>query len=313
MTLRGNLKERIQDIDFFLDLANNKGKCNFINFEEIPSDDILEEYKKLKGNYVDILSVFKILGIEKDLDIDKLTQKEIEDLHILKLAFVDNKQIPFKTDAPAGFILEMKIDNIKISLNVFKENDSYTVKNSYSDDDIFQYYFRFSNDKDFHKEFTNKFFILKKCNFLCDNFNAKVIMKSFDEMECNDDNLFLANGMLLEMIGAYDVSKNSEIIDCCKYCYEKILSYDHDDNILFKINFWQIKKRLFQLSEKDKDEIKETLKISEEISIRWSLSVLNDEKDESVELFKVMSIEEQEYLKKYPIYSIFEKLIENNK
>ena len=164
--------------------------------------------------YKEIRKILNDLNINKDLEFDILDEKSFRDLYYLRTYFIKNKRINFKSETT--FLLDMKLANISILLFIEKHNDGFTLKNMYDYDDAFKYSFSYGENGESGLKHRNKFLILKESNLLCDNFNSINIIQSFDEMEYNENSSIVANTMLLEMIKAYDTSKNIKYIECAQ-------------------------------------------------------------------------------------------------
>lgn len=295
--LHGTLDERIKSLEFILDLIKYNGECNFINYNELPDTEVIKEYERLYLAYKEIRKILNDLNINKDLEFDILDEKSFRDLYYLRTYFIKNKRINFKSETT--FLLDMKLANISILLFIEKHNDGFTLKNMYDYDDAFKYSFSYGENGESSLKHRNKFLILKESNLLCDNFNSINIIQSFDEMEYNENSSIVANTMLLEMIKAYDTSKNIKYIECAQICFEKLIN--HDDNIIFKINQWQIFKRLNILNNKNFIEIKEEINKNTDNSILWALYLLLDDEKNSKICYNKLSDEEKEFFSKTPI------------
>ena len=89
-------------------------------------------------------------------------------------------------------------------------------------------------------------------------------------------------------------------MDLSQYIVEKILTVD-DGLEYVKINRWQIKKRVAELDDTDKQELNEILESTDNLQIKCGACALLNRKAEANDYLQMMSEEDREILRGFPI------------
>ena len=85
-----------------------------------------------------------------------------------------------------------------------------------------------------------------------------------------------------------------------EYLSDKLILHDSND-VYFKINYYQTKKRKGKLNEKYKAEIEKILNSNESVEIKLACNILLDNKKETKLLSKKLKPEVLNIFKEYPI------------
>jgi hypothetical protein len=246
----GSLKKRLNDINFFCMLIKtNKFKLqgSEINLGKLSVED-KQYYFSQQKTLRNTLSKLTEFGVQKELDVDSLSTKDLEQLTFL----LDNnkKTNKYKLDKENLLFAFFEIANIKLLLYIIRENESYTVKNYFSNKmDVIV---KFPNKTEFK---VSQFLLLKKSYLLADNFSADFIYNDIKKYEPNHFTIQQVNLFLLEVIKAYDdaVEKKEEYLSLCESLSNWLLQNYESGEALYFLNYCQIKIRKSEiLAEKER-------------------------------------------------------------
>lgn len=126
------------------------------------------------------------------------------------------------------------------------------------------------------------------------------LIRQVDNADINYYTLDTLNYSIIGLIEAYDRNKNKKLLDLAQYIVEKLLTIA--DNLEYvKINRWQIKKRITELDNTDKQELTEILESTDNIQIKCAACALLNRKVEANDYLQMMSKEDREILRGLPI------------
>ena len=211
--LKGNIKEQILDLQFIIDLIEKKiAKINGVDFSLAPTEKELESFHVKDAK--ELLQQLKImddmltnLGVKKALNVSNISDKENDYIKMLITAFVENKTIRFKENTVPS-VGRVSIGNIYLILH-FRQNEdgSYLIENF--PDIKYEVSGVYKNGEMFN---TSKYVIMKSEDIIkADNVDSKTIVDELMLYE-NDGHYLNSNFLLLELIKAYDQTKQSEYL-----------------------------------------------------------------------------------------------------
>ena len=143
------------------------------------------------------------------------------------------------------------------------------------------------------------------------NFNDKIILKSFKNIELNDDVLDSINLLILSFLKAYDLSCDKIYLNLADKLSQIICKNRINDIDL--INAKQIKYRKKNLSFNDKkllNTISKKKEYKKNYSILCCIDILLENNFNFINHYKSMKKDEKEIFKEWPIYNLLKK--ENN-
>ncbi len=303
-----------KDLDFMLTLLDagyfesNGHRFDFPSSEADYSNFKLEEQQNLFNFVKKAKEVLTVLNCQKDLSMNSLQGEDFRNLERLYTALIENKPVTgLKKDLQP--VCKIKVGNLKfaVSLNPQKSKEStYLIKDFFSSEVLLTY-----TGKNGNRYPLSQYALLKSDDLLStDNVNWQVLLPSFQKVEMHEETFERANWFLLELLSAYDKSKNKEILGVAKDFSDWIITADEDElpyNIR-KLNQLQITKRMRNLNA---DEIKSLYKIilgdkvDDEIFVGAYL--LLGEQKSAEEYFEKLSPETQDEFKNYPIYHFWKK------
>ncbi len=319
------LKDALVDLPFILDAIEHKQMEIAglpIYFSCIQGGSSKNTIQTLKDNLnvcKRVNSLFDILSLDKNYDLTNFAPKDWKIANTLVDALVDEKPITgLKEDIP--YITWVKFIYTKIAL-VFRPGGS---KGTYYITDYFKdVSFKVYNVYGDVEKPTSKFATLIANVFLefC-NVNYEEIIKSFlqysDEPHCFDE----ANNVLLEMILAYDRSKDTRM-DILNYAKQFADVIDKNiakgDNIwISKLNMFQIEKRFNALT---KEQRKELVGIEKDITldnknyenmIKLGVNLLLENQEMAEYYFERLDEETKKNCKEFPIFRFWKDTTEDD-
>lgn len=305
---KGSLNEQLNDLYFIRALVLNKEFS--INEHSIPYDNFNFEHKEDLYRRISDLEHIKYrlehYGVKSDLDLDAITEEEEFKLSLLMEEEPLIKK--YNINLSESNLLKLEIANITIILTVKEDSNKgiYKIYDFFKDEWKVTYV---SPDGSNHIP-VSQFLILNKDGLLADNINTQKIIKDIQKYHGDGKNLDCVNNFLLEAIKAYD-KKAAQQIEL-KSLIEKLSNWLYEqskENYIF-LNLAQVKYRLNQLNEIDKEKIINiSLSNQDDIDIMAATSILLDKKENAEFLIEKMNPEQRDLFMSYPIYY----LLENNK
>ena len=256
--LKGNLYERINDAQFIIDVLKNreiivKNKKIFlpINIGEIQKEKYIESLTQDLNYLNKMKNLFERFNVRFEKDLDTLDEKSLTNLR--RFAKLND-----------GIL----IDGLKESGIHFIEIAGYCIAFFVSVDsnkkvEVYNYFNNLSEkmrvfylDKDKNQISISPYINLTAENLISfSNINIDVMKKSFDSPEYSEETCLRYNLWLLELIKAYDESREHKWLEFAEYLIDKILEFSNSPS--YRINKLQIIKRIRNLSQEEKDELYE--------------------------------------------------------
>ncbi len=309
--LAGNLKERILDLSFVINLIESR--VLRINEHEIPLNAKAEELKsfdiaemKEQSEFLNrVDEILHKLGIKKELNIEDISDKDYEYIKILLRAFENGESIKFKEDNIPP-IVPLKVSNLNIILlfkpvgereyeilDFFKNDLKVVSQNEVDESDVF---------------YTSQYTILdKECLVKYDNVDYGRILENVKRFE-SDGHYNRVNVLGLNLLMAYDETKNNEFLECAKNLFQWLYEKDSKGMPLYLMNIYQCKMRIGELSSDDKSKIYEMLvEYKDNPKFLGGLYCLLKEKEQVQKMIDKMTKVEADEFMKYPIYKLLEE------
>lgn len=136
-------------------------------------------------------------------------------------------------------------------------------------------------------------------------YDYEYLYEQIDAAEINETTMNEMNNAALKLVAVYDSNGDKKLLEIALYCLNKMYELEVEREYVL-INIFQIKKRLGILDEKD-------IKIlnswnNQNLDVMFAQSVLLDDKDSAKKYWDKMGKELKKYLKKYPIFNLYNKL-----
>lgn len=297
--ISGTLLERIKQIEFIEDIVNDGGFYideNFIVFNET---DKMKKCFSIKKIYDKIYNFLKKRKIEKEINLDEWSDLELNRLLFYIDLYESKKSVKLKSDI--SYIGYVGIKELNVSTIAIKKNDNeFTLYNIWNDPNLPKLHFKYNDGvKDI---FTNSIFlVLNKQTYCSDDIDFEVMKKEIAKISLSNNKQALINLQALEVIRAYDETKNEELLNYAEYLLSKIEKYDELKEIVF-VNQMQIKKRKNELSIEDKEALYNLKKTKDDLFFELSIDLLLDNKEEAKMLFNKLDSDAQQAFCELPLY-----------
>lgn len=307
--LAGNLDERIRIIETLLEMVDKHYiKVNELNIDVFPDPKELEtfnlEERKQQLRYLRVVKeTLDKLHVRVPFEIEKLTEKEDNNLRMLINTIYNGKTASFKENGHIPPVCTMDYANLKIVLTFHQQEDG-----KYKVEDFFFSEMFCSLDEE-NKYRTTPFCILKKEDYLQDsNLVLDRVIEGFKAFD-NEGHLQKLVLCILEIIKAYDEDNKREDLleaakDLCLWMADK-----DPENIIPRINYLQCCKRKRKLDDSEIDEL--TNMLSHETAddaVKAGIHILLDSKVVAKKFIDKLNDEQRAEFENYPIYSLYEQL-----
>lgn len=309
--LIGTYQERKTIVNFFYDLM--QGKKLVINGKAInsklPNCSNYQTVEKLKHFFDKLDKLLAFCKIEKIPDFTNKTNEDYKTIEVLYKTLIENQPEPLLMVFNQFYNVE--VFGIKILIYINKEDDGSLRIYNWSESP----YQLHMVDKASQKQFpVNIFYILstyEKFNpiLYLDNINYEKIINELYDKEYEDWEHGNLNALVLNLIDAFDQTNQQNYLlhayDICKvfvlYC--KFL--------YAKFNYMQIKYRLGKFGPEDRAELEKILEEDENLNDEQLFGIytlLENKKEASVHFDKIADPNQKEFIKKLPLYKLFERL-----
>lgn len=130
------------------------------------------------------------------------------------------------------------------------------------------------------------------------------LKKQIDGADVNEYTTEYLNQAGLNLISIFDENKDYKALELAQYQFDKIEELEKDKPY-FIINVLQLKKRRESLTEQDTQKLREVA-VTSDLQISFGMNVLLEDNDKATQVFDKMDKETQEFIKKCPIYYLYE-------
>lgn len=296
----GNILERLNTLNFIFDNINLKTIKD--NTNEMKKLNMLKSEKECIDKIIRVCEKFNIA--KDEIKIANLSEQDYYYLDILDSTKNSSKCI-------------QKVDKYELRSIEFSNNNIVLLKITYDEIEEFYNYYASEFDMELSYKINNdiimmsRFLILEKEALLCKNFDKQVVTNSFTDINenyksniCNDYNLFM-----LELIKAWDKSRDIEYIDLANYIIN-LIKNDFDNEEILKINKAQIEYRINGiLSAKTRDDLYKIKFDTDSNENKVAIAILLEDYESFTEYFGALSEDSKEKFESFPIYYLYE----NNK
>lgn len=320
-----NIRLLTKDLNFFILLYKNKGfeidkqRVDMTNMiEKLDSFD-LEANEQLLKKWEQIVKLLDYLNIKGDLDKSKLKKREWDDIDKLITGLLYKEEVFLRKNLDLITVLE--IQGYFISLVFYpkiREDNIYTIEDLFRVNDSSLYLTNIEQDS---KTKVPMFNILNaKQLSQSSNIRFDTLLNQYKQLEEEPNILSVANQFLLNLILAADLCRGDKIkvnyfletsLEFVKWIQEKDKENEEIGYSISRLNELQIYKRQRALTTK---EVEELIEISDsdksEKLLRFGAYILLEDKIRSKKIFDQLKSDEQTDISGYPIYNLFENLLE---
>jgi len=304
--LIGTLPNQLIDLEFLFDFLSSKTVQLGGNTIAIPSinnqDEILRVLNENKKRLDDIKLIFELLNVSPDdHNLDSFDAQSNANLLFLIDYFIYHKS-KGTVNISRGFnSIKIGAKHLAIFAIQVSEDNSYYIFNPYRP--FSPIGFKFTNE-DNSQVIINPFVLIEKdFLMLVDNLDLDMIVEDIKNNETNSIYLELVNLFGLELIKAYDISKDFKFLKAAKTIFYWLLDIDSESSI-YLINILQIKRRQTNLTKEEITMLRKKFTLEETIRIKCGLSILLENKFDAEDYFSQLTKDEHDEFINYPIYTL---------
>lgn len=297
--IEGTIKNVINDMEFIIN-AIELGYVEINNKKYLLSKRDEEKRKRIiesLSSYKIINNMFEYFGVDFDVDIRTLNENDIQIINSLLNLYGNVKK-----DVNEFGVKKVKIANVNFEIIILpSEGKGYRVENYFGN---FYRTFRTFFDNNGQELETTVYSLLKAEDIIeLVNFNPDSVIDSIKRIPVTEINYGIVTNILLEVIKAFDIIGQERIYNLACDINEYLITCDAND-IINKLNRYQIVKRKRDLTKDEKNELYKLKEIQERIEILVGMSIVLENKSDFEYYFEKMSLEEQNTFRNYPIYEL---------
>lgn len=295
----GDLGERIKQLKFVNTMFLDKGfLINDMNFNINIDKSEQSKFQNLLKKYELLQKFFKKHNINKKIDFDTWEDKDFNELEKWINAIENNK--PISLNSKTSILGSIKIKDITLSIFATKRRDSkFDIFSIWNNNTHEKFYFKYGDDKD-AIETTIFFLVLNSQAYQSDDVNFEEMKNCLVNKKLSDEEYSLMNLQVLEVLQAYDITENIELLEYAKYLINLLLKHEKDSPIYY-INYAQILKRENSISNEILKKLIYIRDSNSSIEIKIACNLLLDNKFEANILLQSLDKQTLEEFKKYPI------------
>lgn len=299
--ITGTLNERIKQLEFIINVMEtsefyiNNSKIG-IKFNQIAKD----RFQNLYNICLKIKNFCDTHKINKDINLDVWSDKDIHQF-LIWINAIDNHKIINIKEWKTSTMGSIQIADIRFSIiaNILP-NGAFYVDSIWNAKYYSTYEYTYISDDDNKISTQNIFSILNKEAYESDDINIKEMIEKYNKYQLLPREDELLNLQALEVIKAYDSTKNTKLLEYADFLLHKIKKLFVDKNII-NINLFQIIKRNRNFND---SELMEILKIKENSSntqIKISANILLGNIKEAELLLNSLEKADKEQFLEFPI------------
>lgn len=305
--LSGNLDERIVAEKMLIELIKEKAVfVNNLRMEINPSEEELRTFdlKKMESHLKHLNTVKEILdglGVNEPLDCENLTEKDEEYIKMLILSQKHDEKIGFN-NIHVPPIAYVQIGNLKIMLHFKEQDDGKYIIENYCDctigiDGEYEDGARFP---------TSKYTILMAEDFATiSNLNFEIIVDELVQTT-NSGHISRTMSTLLEMLKAYDITKNQMLLEATIRLADWLKQVDETDVSI--INLLQCHYRKRELDEDEENMLEDMISRNrEDKQICAAAYILLGKSKRAKRIIDILSDEQKKVFESFPIYAMIKE------
>ncbi len=302
--LEGTPKKRVKDLEFIISVLKEqyimfddiKFYLNFTDQEFIKKN--MDIYINQLNYFKKIVKLFNFFNTDFDIDYNKLSENDLKNLHYL-MSFYEGK---FSKEIKDLQKYNININKYKfVFVPVFNKNGIYNFYSQEMIDNTLCVVIQ-RDEKIKTSIYSN---LLPEEYLNVSNFNGKIILKSFKNIELNNIVLDSINNLVLSFLSAYDKSNDRQYLNLADKLSQ--ITCKNRNNDIDLINSKQIKYRKKNLSFKDKkllNAISEKEVYKENYQILCCIDILLDNNFTFDMHYKQMAKNDKKIFNTWPIYNL---------
>ncbi len=314
--VQGTLNERILGVEYILAILKQGsfsiGETEFpyILADANSKEDKIKELEVLLSQLGHIKSVLNYMSVNKDLDAQKCTKDDLENINLIVRAIGEGQPVE---DCPGdkNEVHKITIANINLAVIYLKnENEKYRIYDYFKN--RFATTWKPLNEAPIR---ISQFATMSADDFLIyDNLVLQAIIDDYKDLELNSYVVESANRLLLEMLKAYDKKTSQELLNAAKQMSDWLtLQTNYISTDVTTINALQIVLRERQLNFDEKSKLYHIISTTTEPLFKLGAFILLDEQDEAKKIIETTDDEQVKALKEFPIYRFYKYDSNKNK
>lgn len=306
INIKGTLQQQIQGFKFVLAMAAHGGlkigeKFVPVALMKAGFNKRISAYRKRLEELEYIQRLLDKMHVSKDLQFDKLEKCEIKSLNFLIGAIGEKRPIK-NIPEELGKVHTLKLSNLSLAVMYARHvNGNYYL------------YDYFGEHLDFYEEYNeckrriSQYAILNAEDFMkYDNLYLPNIIEDFQMLPVSSDILSHGNFLMLEMLKAFDLCNNIDLLLAAGQMNEWLLKYpDLIDEQICTINQYQIIIRQRELHFDEKVALLSIAENATDISLKAGALILLGEMDKAGQLFTSFTEEQTSVFHEFPIYTLY--------
>lgn len=318
-----NVRILQKDLKFLILLFENNGfeiNNHFFNMTNVLKQDKsfdIKRNKEILKEYEEIVEFLDYLNIDGDLDLNKLTNGEFQDITTLRKALINKEEVLLKENISITTCIE--IQNYSIALAFYlKENET----NIYTVEDLFQVKnsILYSKNLETNIQTAIPIFRILSAQELAkiSNIHFESLIEKYKILDTEPNILLDAHSFVLQLILAADLCTENDLkrnnflktsLTFIEWLKKEDKNPDEFSIITSSLNELQVFKRLRPLSQSEIEQLIGIADSSESTDgIKFGAYVLLDDKISAINHLNKLTYEDQEFMRDYPIYNLFKTL-----
>lgn len=264
--------------------------------KDMTIDDSLESLDENIDFYQKIMKLFQTLNVKKSIDVSRFTEQDFNSLWKLYMYIVENKTLKTQEIFKDGMSIQ-KIGDLIFALVITNCDGGKCRYDDFFDEKRFMYKIP---DAEGNTHESSVYVILKKEQFMeWANIDYEAIKRSIFRVPYNEFHGIGTNMLLLEMLKAYDITKNEDIlntvIDVADWLRVK------EKNLIYILNYFQAICRKRKLIAEERFELLALLRSEKDYKILAGITAVLGNKEEYAYYLSSMEEMEKEDFQSYPI------------
>lgn len=305
--IKGSLKTRINAIEF-LSALFSKGSFRIESTELHISGfenncKKIAEWQDVFHFYSDISNMLEMLNVKKDLDIEHASDSDYLKLQALVSSVCKGSPVSIN-NREYDFLSYFDVCNIHLMLICQK------VENGVLLFDFFNKKWPAVSETGEYNIPVTQYFPLKADDFISvDNLQIEAVLSDILSVPASEIELEIATNILLEMLRAYDISKNETILEACEKLSHYVDSHKNFiDSDICDINSLQVIARQRRLTFYERTNAARIAAESSMKDIIFGAYVVMEEKEMARTILCEMDEDQVSRIKNYPIFQLYENL-----
>lgn len=301
----GTLQKRLKTMCFILSIHNG----NILSFGDLQvhirkmllKSSAYEKIQKQFNFYNDVEKLFRKLGIAKDLDIDKLSQQQLNNLYDFCQSELYDKDVSLGLNKTGKGVL--RLGNVNIYCYCIKNKNRNRVYNIFNDKAV-----KFCLTIDGVHIPVSPYLMLAEQSpetfNVIDNINYVALIESIKDYGIPEKTEGAHITLLLKMLLHYDETKKENVLNSSITLANML--YEKNNSITNFINLCQATKRKQALSKQDISSLISIKDKSRVLDIKLACCILLESKVEAEKYLSEMDPRQKENFLKYPLMNLLD-------